>query len=94
MLQTKSCTFTSEYSEIKGFQKHKTVTYSAEIVPKGILLSVKQVSGSEIYTESCICSSESFDKAKAFMKYISENSIGIGCWYDILHDMEMQYTVV
>lgn len=68
--------------------------YSAEIVPKGILLSVKQVSGSDIYTESCICSAESFDKAKAFMKYISENSIGVGCWYDILHDMEMKYTVV
>ena len=93
MQQTQACSFTHRYSEIRGFQMGKTVTYSAERIPDGVRLSVRQESGSDIHTEDCVCSSEPFENVIAFMQYICENSIGIGTWYDILRDRNIQFTV-
>ena len=94
MQQTKTCIFINRYSEIEGFQERKTVTYSAKALPNGVHLSIKQKNESDTYSEACICSSASFEKAASFLKYISENSIGIGSWYDVLRDMGVKFTIV
>ncbi len=93
MLQTKICKFTNSYSEIKSFQKSRTIMYSAEVIAEGIYLSISQKSGSDIYTEACVCSSASFEYITSFLKYICENSIGLGGWYDLLSDMDIEFTV-
>lgn len=94
MKQAQTCTFTNQYSEIDGFQESRTVTYSAEAIPDGVQLIVKQESAAGLLTEACVCPSESFENTVSFLKYICENSIGIGSWYDILNDMDIQFTVV
>lgn len=90
---TKACRIVNTYSEIKGMQKRRTVTYSAEIVDDGIYLSVCQESESGTLTENCICTSAKFEHITGFLKFISENSIDLGCWYDVLRDMKIQFTV-
>ena len=94
MGQKTTCTFVNQYSEIEGFQKRRTVTYSAKIIPEGVYLLIKEVTGSDVLTQACICSSVSFEKAVSFLKYICENSIDIGSWYGVLDDMDMRFTVV
>ena len=94
MQQLQACTFVNQYSEIEGFQERRTVTYSAKALPNGIHLSVQQEDKSDTSSEACVCSSTSFEKAASFLKYICENSIGIGSWYDVLRDMGATFTIV
>lgn len=94
MRKQTTCTFINQYSEIEGLQKRRTVTYSAKVIPEGIYLLIKEETGSDVLTQACICSSASFENAVSFLKYIYENSIDIGGWYDVLNDINMQFTVV
>lgn len=89
-----TCTFINQYSEIEGLQKRRTVTYSASIIPEGIYLLIKEESEADVLTQACICSSASFENAVSFLKYICENNIDIGSWYDVLKDVNMPFTVV
>lgn len=94
MQQSQTRIFTGHYSEIEGYQKSRTVTYGAEQTPKGIRLSVEEKCGSDIRKEECVCPSDSFEHLTAFLKYICENSIGVGGWYDILQDRGIQFQVL
>ncbi|MGN1080794.1 MAG: hypothetical protein ACI4QV_01760 [Acutalibacteraceae bacterium] len=94
MIQAKTCEFTNCYSEIKGFQKQKVMVYSARAVSNGIFMSLTLKSESDVNTEACLCAAGSFDRIEAFMKYISENSIGLGSWYGILQDMDIPFTIL
>ena len=93
MLQTRTCEFINEYSEIEGFQKRRTMTYSAEVIPEGVYISVKQEIGSDIHTVACVCTDAAFDYITSFLRYICENSVGLGVWYNILQETDIHYTV-
>ena len=93
MPEGKLCVFTNRYSEIEGFQPSRTVTYCAEPTPEGVRLSVRQESGSDLHTESCICPTEVSERVASFLRYICENSIGLGNWFDVLEDSGIPFAV-
>ena len=87
------CSFVSRYSEIEGLQKRRTVTYAAEATANGVCLLLRQENDFGIRTEACVCPSVSSETAASVLQYIFENSIGVGCWYDVLRDLSIPYTV-
>ena len=92
MIMTEQCEFVKRYSEIDGLQDGRTVTYTARAIPEGIYMSVKQENGKSVNTEECVCQAVCFEQAVSFLKYIYENSIDLGGWYEVLLDMDVQFT--
>lgn len=89
----KTCEYTNTYSEIKGFQESRTLFYSVTDMPDGVYIMVRQESGTGVQTEACSCHSASFEYVVSFVKYLHENGVGLSSWYDMLDDLDIQYTV-
>ncbi len=56
-------------------------------------MSVTQESKSGTLIENCICKSATFEFITDLLKYISENRIDLGCWYGVLDDMNIEYSI-
>lgn len=93
MKNSKICRFINSYSEIKGLQECRAVIYCAELVSEGVYMSVTQESKSGTLIENCICKSATFEFITDLLKYISENRIDLGCWYGVLDDMNIEYSI-
>lgn len=94
MNQNSACMYTNYFSAIEGFQKQSIITYYAEDTPDGVFFRLMQKGDFTEHTESCLCPSISLESGKHVLKYIWENRIGVGCWYEILHDLDIPFTVV
>lgn len=92
-METKTCRFINYYSEIKGLQECRSIVYSAKPIPEGVYISVSQESESGMLTENCVCTSDTFEYVTDILKFISENRIELGCWYGVLDDMNIKYTI-
>lgn len=92
MKNSKICRLFNSYSEIKG-RKSRAVIYCAELVSEGVYMSVTQESKSGTLIENCICKSATFEFITDLLKYISENRIDLGCWYGVLDDMNIEYSI-
>lgn len=86
--------YTNYFSAIEGLQKQRIITYCAEDTPNGVFLRLHQKSDLAERAEACLCPGISIETATRFLKYIWENRIGVGCWYEILHDLDIPFTVV
>ena len=93
MVQVKTCEYTNTYSEIRGLQESRTLFYSVTGKPDGVHIVVRQESGAGVQSEACRCRSASFEFAASFVKYLHENGVGLGSWYDVLNDLNIEYTV-
>lgn len=89
-----ACMYTNYFSAIEGLQKQRIITYCAEDTPNGVFLRLHQKSDLAERAEACLCPGISIETATRFLKYIWENRIGVGCWYEILHDLDIPFTVV
>lgn len=88
-----TCSFTRQYSAIEGLQQRRTITYAAKTTADGIYLLLKQESDRDSRTEACICPFATMDTAAAFLRYMCENGVDIGCWFDVLRDLRIPFTV-
>lgn len=93
MVQFKTCEYTNTYSEIEGFQESRTLSYSVADMPDGVHIVVRQESGAGVQSEACSCHSATFEYVVSFVKYLHENGVGLSSWYDLLDDLNIQYTV-
>ena len=93
MVQFKTCEYTNTYSEIEGFQESRTLSYSVADMPDGVHIVVRQESGAGAQSEACSCHSATFEYVVSFVKYLHENGVGLSSWYDLLDDLNIQYTV-
>lgn len=91
MKTVEPCSYTRIYSEIQGLQTGRTLTYSVSHGDNGLLFLLEQKIADEVATEACICSSVSLTDGCSLLKYLYENSFGLGCWLDLLDDLNIAY---
>lgn len=85
------CRYTRTYSEIQGLQIGRTLTYSVSHGDNGPLFLLEQKTADNVSTEACICPSVSLTDALSLLRYLYENSFGLGCWLDLLDDLNIAY---
>lgn len=69
------------------------MSYSVADMPDGVHIVVRQESGAGVQSEACSCHSATFEYVVSFVKYLHENGVGLSSWYDLLDDLNIQYTV-
>lgn len=86
--------FSRHFSEIEGLQKPSIVSYYAEPLPSGVALSVKEESENSTKAEFCICPDLTGAFATKLLQLAYENNFGLGCWFNLLDDLGIRYSVV
>lgn len=86
-----SCCYTHTFSEIQGLQVGRTLTYSVSVGAAGPLFLLEQKTADQFASEACICPSVSPTDAFSLLKYLYENNFGLGCWLDLLDDLNISH---
>ena len=82
------------YSEIRNLQCKHTVSYFCLADKDASILSVEDLRDEGKISETCICRNITHEIAQDIMRLAAENSIGIGCWLDVLTDNDIEYELV
>lgn len=82
------------YSEIRDLQCQHTVSYFCRNDKENIILSVEDFRTDGKISETCICRNITREIAQDIMRLAAENSVGIGCWLDLLTDNGIDYELI
>lgn len=82
------------YSELKGLQKAKTITYSVFAKDNGAIIALRSKSKEEIYAQSCFLPETSYEKAKDIATMLIENSLEKSIWINILDEIGVRYILM
>lgn len=76
------------YSGIEGLQRAHTVSYSARAVPQGVLAEavLRGADGAE-RRQAALCPSGSLEGVERALQFLSENSVGLSHWLEVLADL-------
>ena len=88
-VNTCACTYSRLFSEIKGLQSSRTLTYSLATTADGALLSLQQTTAFGVTSESCLCPGLSPGHAAEVLQYLYENGMDFDGWLDMLDDLHI-----
>ncbi|MGN0707015.1 MAG: hypothetical protein ACI4JC_03360 [Faecalibacterium sp.] len=85
------CSFKRSYSALEGLQEEHTLLYTASAWKQGVVMGLELHQRESVRRSAVLCTDVSFGRVMDILRYLSENSVGLESWLDVLDDIGQAY---